>query len=397
MVEVVFLEGELEGTYLLVEARQRPVAAVEVEVLAELEGVVLEEHLDGLGRIRGDGCLVLVARLLPVGPFLVARAVGQSHLCEVDSRNLQLERQVGNVVLDLAVVVCQLLVLLFGGTDGQVAAQAQLHARLVVLVLALVDGLEEEVGLLVVECEVGEEEVELQFAVEGILVALLVGLYLQQEVECPGIVEVLLRNHVALEGDEVFGSGQRHVDIAFHASALDGVLLQFERDLLQAHGPSPCGAVHEVVESEAAGDAALVEDHVRSRNLEALVAILEEALGHLHGYLSDEEALPCVGTVLTGRQLVGILVLGGIEVVGGEGETLEVTSLGVVVPDVLSRECPSREVFRLEGIQADLSPPVFPVPHLCFDDRLGFLALNLLSLVVALDEVGQQHLGFQGE
>ena len=220
----------------------------------------------------------------------------------------------------------------------------------------MVDGLQEEVGLLVVQLQRGEPEVELQLAVERIG-AIFGGLYLEQEVEGGRLVfhsfgmgsgdefaVMLHRHHVAREGDVVFVVGERHVDVAVHAAAVEVVLPDIDGYFLNAQGPVVDGGVDDVLQTDRSRDAALVEEHVGAGNLEALVAILEQALGHHDRDILDKEAGPCVVRIELGDREVALVVANRELQVG------VVLLHRQVEGDVGGFECPTWEVFVLEGI-----------------------------------------------
>ena len=179
--EAVIIDTEGERTDLLVERCHRPVTAVEVTgrlFRTELEGLVLDICL-GVHLIILMGLVVVACGLthgFAIDPLLAALTVGESHLREVDAGQTDIE---GQRIL-LQEFLCLLVHLLVA--DGDLTGHAELHLSVVALPLALVDGFEQEVGLLVLQFERGEEEVEVKLTVEGVL-AVLGGLDLQEEVE----------------------------------------------------------------------------------------------------------------------------------------------------------------------------------------------------------------------
>ena len=122
VVEIIFVERELERAQRLLHRGHRPLAGGEIHLAA---GQV--EFLTAIDREALQGCVLgalLQVFLVLRGPC--GRTVGQTHAAEVHTGNLELQREAG--VLDLLVQVVR-------AADGDVTTQHQLNLRVEFAVL----------------------------------------------------------------------------------------------------------------------------------------------------------------------------------------------------------------------------------------------------------------------
>ena len=250
-------------------------------------------------------------------------------------------------------------------------------------------GLDKEVGELVVQLQLGQEEVKRVVAVETLgvedideliaLLSLVVNLLAYLAVQ-PDLCRLAL---LTLQD----GQTELTVDVA----VVEIVLYEGQAHTVDLEGEVANRGTDELLEVGIERDTASVKEHVLAGNLQAAVGT-RDALRHCHGDLAHVEALPAVKAMLHidvfAYALTLVVLFGELEA----GHAGAVAIDGMVVGHFLAGEGEAGEVVGLEGIHRDLVDlEVVPAGDDALHLQVGQFLGHLVAGDVVLLQAGNLH------
>ena len=250
-------------------------------------------------------------------------------------------------------------------------------------------GLDKEVGELVVQLQLGQEEVKRVVAVETLgvedidelvaLLSLVVNLLAYLAVQ-PDLCRLAL---LTLQD----GQTELTVDVA----VVEIVLYEGQAHTVDLEGEVANRGTDELLEVGIERDTASVKEHVLAGNLQTAVGT-RDALRHCHGDLSHVEAFPAIEAVFLingfAHTLDLVILVGELEA----GHARAVAIDRMVVGQILAGEREARKVIGLEGIHRDLVDlEVVPAGDDALHLQVGQFLGHLVAGDVVLLQAGNLH------